>query len=64
MMEELSRPPLPRRDVDRDRRRQRHPAADGGRASGMPVVDADAMGRAYPEAQMTSFASPTCRCFR
>ncbi len=24
--------------------------------SGLPVVDADAMGRAYPEAQMTSFA--------
>jgi DUF917 family protein len=23
---------------------------------GIPVVDADAMGRAYPEAQMTSFA--------
>lgn len=25
-------------------------------ASGLPVVDADAMGRAFPEAQMTSFA--------
>ena len=24
--------------------------------TGKPVVDADAMGRAYPEAQMTSFA--------
>ena len=23
---------------------------------GLPVVDADSMGRAYPEAQMTSFA--------
>ena len=27
-----------------------------GALSGLPVVDADAMGRAYPEAQMTSFA--------
>jgi uncharacterized protein len=25
-------------------------------ASGLPVVDADAMGRAFPEAQMQSFA--------
>ena len=27
-----------------------------GALTGLPVVDADAMGRAYPEAQMTSFA--------
>jgi DUF917 family protein len=27
---------------------------------GLPVVDADTMGRAYPEAQMTSVAAATC----
>src|SRR5581483_3381396 len=29
----------------------------------VPVVDADAMGRAFPEAQMTSFAIRDLRCF-
>jgi DUF917 family protein len=29
----------------------------------IPVVDADAMGRAFPEAQMTSFAIKGLRCF-
>ena len=29
----------------------------------IPVVDADAMGRAFPEAQMTSFAIKDLRCF-
>ncbi|HXG17046.1 MAG TPA: DUF917 domain-containing protein [Calidithermus sp.] len=29
----------------------------------LPVVDADAMGRAFPEAQMTSFAIKGLRCF-
>jgi len=31
--------------------------------AGYPVVDADAMGRAYPEAQMTSFAVAGLRCY-
>ena len=40
-----------------DRRRQLAPALHGRRrCSGLPVVDADCMGRAFPEAQMTSFA--------
>jgi uncharacterized protein len=30
---------------------------------GLPVVDADCMGRAFPEAQMTSFAIGDLRCF-
>ncbi len=29
----------------------------------LPVVDADSMGRAYPEAQMTSFAVAELRCY-
>jgi len=31
--------------------------------TGLPVVDADAMGRAYPEAQMTSFAVAELKCY-
>jgi len=31
--------------------------------TGLPVVDADAMGRAYPEAQMTSFAVANLQCY-
>jgi len=31
--------------------------------TGLPVVDADAMGRAYPEVQMTSFAVAELQCF-
>ncbi|GLQ05905.1 DUF917 domain-containing protein [Sneathiella chinensis] len=31
--------------------------------SGLPAVDADAMGRAYPEAQMTSFSVANLQCF-
>lgn len=31
--------------------------------TGIPVVDADSMGRAYPEAQMTSFAVAELRCW-
>lgn len=31
--------------------------------SGLPAVDADAMGRAYPEAQMTSFAVADLQCY-
>lgn len=31
--------------------------------TGLPVVDADAMGRAYPEVQMTSFAVADLQCF-
>lgn len=31
--------------------------------TGLPVVDADAMGRAFPEAQMTSFAIAGLTCF-
>jgi DUF917 family protein len=34
-----------------------------GALTGYPVVDADAMGRAYPEAQMTSFAVANLRCY-
>ena len=33
-----------------------HPAVHGRRAARPPVVDGDCMGRAFPEAQMTSFA--------
>jgi DUF917 family protein len=31
--------------------------------TGLPVVDADAMGRAFPEAQMTSFAVHDLQCY-
>lgn len=31
--------------------------------TGLPVIDADAMGRAYPEAQMTSFAVAQLCCY-
>ncbi len=31
--------------------------------SGLPAIDADAMGRAYPEAQMTSFAVADLQCY-
>ena len=31
--------------------------------TGLPVIDADAMGRAYPEAQMTSFAVAGLQCY-
>ena len=31
--------------------------------TGLPVIDADAMGRAYPEAQMTSFAVADLQCY-
>ncbi|MGI9424796.1 MAG: DUF917 domain-containing protein [Hyphomicrobiaceae bacterium] len=31
--------------------------------TGLPVVDADCMGRAYPEAQMTSFAVAELQCY-
>ncbi|MBP0651867.1 DUF917 family protein, partial [Mycobacterium tuberculosis] len=31
--------------------------------TGLPVVDADCMGRAYPEAQMTSFAAHDLQMF-
>lgn len=31
--------------------------------TGLPVIDADAMGRAYPEAQMTSFAVADLKCY-
>ena len=31
--------------------------------TGLPVVDADSMGRAYPEAQMTSFAVAELKCY-
>ena len=31
--------------------------------TGLPVVDADAMGRAFPEAQMTSFAIHDLQCY-
>jgi len=31
--------------------------------TGLPVVDADAMGRAYPEAQMTSFGVAELKCY-
>ena len=34
-----------------------------GALTGLPVVDADCMGRAYPEAQMTSFAVAELRCY-
>lgn len=34
-----------------------------GALTGYPVVDADSMGRAYPEAQMTSFAVAGLRCY-
>ncbi len=32
-------------------------------ATGLPAIDADAMGRAYPEAQMTSFAVADLQCY-
>ena len=32
-------------------------------ATGLPAIDADAMGRAYPEAQMTSFAVANLQCY-
>jgi len=31
--------------------------------SGLPTIDADSMGRAYPEAQMTSFSAAGLQCF-
>jgi len=31
--------------------------------TGLPAIDADAMGRAYPEAQMTSFAVADLQCY-
>ncbi|MCF8469037.1 MAG: DUF917 domain-containing protein [Sneathiella sp.] len=31
--------------------------------SGLPTVDADSMGRAYPEAQMTSFSAAGLQCY-
>ncbi|MCP5371557.1 MAG: DUF917 domain-containing protein [Hyphomicrobiales bacterium] len=31
--------------------------------TGLPAIDADAMGRAYPEAQMTSFAVADLKCY-
>lgn len=31
--------------------------------TGLPTIDADAMGRAYPEAQMTSFAVADLKCY-
>ncbi len=34
-----------------------------GAVTGYPVVDADTMGRAYPEAQMTSVAVANLRCY-
>lgn len=34
-----------------------------GAVTGLPVVDADTMGRAYPEAQMTSVAVAELRCY-
>ena len=56
MMEEYCGQRFPRHHGAGNRRRQRPATLHGGALMGLPVVDADSMGRAYPEAQMTSFA--------